>query len=205
MRLDLNVLNHLGLRLYSNVAAVLSEAVANSWDADSPTVGINIDTEAGFIEIVDRGLGMTIDQANARFLTVGYDKRSAEGAKSPGGRALMGRKGIGKLALFSIADTVKVASTKGGELHGFIMSVPELEKAIVDGRDYHPAPLSNKMLPKISKGTWIRLEDLKKRAGSQTVTALRKRIARRFSVFGTDFKVTVNRDEIAINDREDLS
>jgi len=33
LTLDLNVLNHLGINLYSNVPAVLSEVVANSWDA----------------------------------------------------------------------------------------------------------------------------------------------------------------------------
>ena len=32
--IDLNVLNHLGLYLYSNVPAVLAELIANAWDAD---------------------------------------------------------------------------------------------------------------------------------------------------------------------------
>lgn len=31
MSLSLNVLNHLGINLYSNIPAVLSEIVANSW------------------------------------------------------------------------------------------------------------------------------------------------------------------------------
>ena len=35
MSLSLNVLNHLGINLYSNIPAVLSEIVANSWDADA--------------------------------------------------------------------------------------------------------------------------------------------------------------------------
>ena len=34
MTLSLNVLRHLGFGLYSNIAAVLSEVVANSWDAE---------------------------------------------------------------------------------------------------------------------------------------------------------------------------
>lgn len=38
MTLDLNVLNHLGINLYSNVAAVLTETVANAWDADVSSV-----------------------------------------------------------------------------------------------------------------------------------------------------------------------
>ena len=40
MSLSLNVLNHLGINLYSNVPAVLSEIVANSWDADAENVTI---------------------------------------------------------------------------------------------------------------------------------------------------------------------
>jgi hypothetical protein len=35
LTLDLRVLDHLGIKLYSNAAAVLSEAVANAWDADA--------------------------------------------------------------------------------------------------------------------------------------------------------------------------
>ena len=38
MSLSLNVLNHLGINLYSNIPAVLSEIVANSWDADATEV-----------------------------------------------------------------------------------------------------------------------------------------------------------------------
>ncbi len=40
MTLSLNVLNHLGLNLYSNIPAVLSEVVANAWDADAKVVDI---------------------------------------------------------------------------------------------------------------------------------------------------------------------
>lgn len=42
MSLSLNVLNHLGINLYSNIPAVLSEIVANSWDADATRVDITI-------------------------------------------------------------------------------------------------------------------------------------------------------------------
>ena len=45
MSLSLNVLNHLGINLYSNVPAVLSEIVANSWDADAENVTIAISSD----------------------------------------------------------------------------------------------------------------------------------------------------------------
>ena len=56
MTVDLNVLDHLGINLYSNIAAVLTEAVANAWDADAENVEIGIDPDGKFIEIKDGGI-----------------------------------------------------------------------------------------------------------------------------------------------------
>ena len=105
MSLDLNVLNHLGINLYSNVAAVLSEVIANAWDADATEVSIKTSEVEGepFISIFDNGNGMTEDDINNRFLKVGYQKRNDSALSPILKRAVMGRKGIGKLSLFSIA------------------------------------------------------------------------------------------------------
>ena len=43
MTISLNVLNHLGLYLYSNTPAVLAEVIANAWDADAKTVRVDFD------------------------------------------------------------------------------------------------------------------------------------------------------------------
>ena len=53
MTINFNILNHLGINLYSNVPAVLSEIVANSWDADATKV--DIEMENGKITITDNG------------------------------------------------------------------------------------------------------------------------------------------------------
>ncbi|MCY4149154.1 MAG: hypothetical protein OXD44_12390 [Gammaproteobacteria bacterium] len=42
MRISLNVLNHMGLHLYSNTPAVISETIANSWDSDATEVRMKI-------------------------------------------------------------------------------------------------------------------------------------------------------------------
>ena len=57
MTVDLNVLDHLGINLYSNIAAVLTEAVANAWDADASSVQIRVDPNSDWIEIADDGIG----------------------------------------------------------------------------------------------------------------------------------------------------
>ncbi len=66
MTISLNVLNHLGIGLYSNVPAVLSEVVANAWDADAEKVDITISPEEDEITVEDDGIGMTKADLNEK-------------------------------------------------------------------------------------------------------------------------------------------
>ena len=189
LRIDLNVLNHLGINLYSNVPAVLSEVVANSWDADSERVEIVIDDRKGVISIEDNGTGMDERDINEKYLMVGYQRRIEEGVITPiHKRHVMGRKGIGKLSLFSIADTIEIQSAKKSgrgapEKNGFIMNAVKIRKAIEDGGGtYNPAPFDQKKIG-VSKGTKIVLRDLRKSVATAEAF-LRTRLARRFSVLG---------------------
>ncbi len=72
MTVDLNVLDHLGINLYSNIAAVLTEAVANAWDADAENVEIGIDPDGKFIEIKETATGVKFDNPvlDAQLLSV---------------------------------------------------------------------------------------------------------------------------------------
>jgi HSP90 family molecular chaperone len=72
MQVSLSVLGHLGINLYSNVAAVITETVANAWDADATEVYIQLSPDE--ITISDNGFGMTINDMNSKYLTVGYQK-----------------------------------------------------------------------------------------------------------------------------------
>lgn len=128
MSINLQVLNHLGLNLYSNTSAVLSEVVANAWDADATEVKIQIDGDT--ITIADNGVGMDLSDINNKYLTVGYQKRKESGESPNLHRPVMGRKGIGKLSLFSIANIVKVYSRKNNELNGFEIDTNSLKAAI---------------------------------------------------------------------------
>ena len=204
MTIDLNVLNHLGINLYSNNPAVLAEAVANAWDADAENVDVTIDAAGGRVVIEDDGHGMSSDDINAKFLRVGRRRRDDEPVTAKHQRPVMGRKGIGKLSLFSIADTIEVQSAKGKQKAGFVMSRPAIEEAI-KGREgpglYYPDPLPAGDLT-VSRGTRIELRDLRKRLAT-TQTHLRRRLARRFSVIGDShtFRVRVNGNAVGVGDR----
>jgi hypothetical protein len=205
LTLDLRVLDHLGINLYSNAAAVLSEAVANGWDADAQLVKIDITNEQIIVE--DTGIGMTLKQINDRFLKAGYDKRTEEGETSKAGRTFMGRKGIGKLALFSIAEAIEVHTCSSNEKHAFQMRTSEIRDAVAAGGKYFPKPIP---FSGPAKGTRIILRELKKKRTATSVPALRKRIARRFSVIGftglngDKFAVEINGRLVGPGDREDL-
>ena len=203
MTMSLNVLNHLGIGLYSNVPAVLSEAIANAWDADASRVDINIDVKNGKITIQDDGHGMSVSDANQKYLTVGYERRVSDGATSPQGRPVMGRKGIGKLSLFSVANTVEVHSVKDGERHGFRMKIDEIKAtASAAGNSvYNPKPVPVRS-DELENGTRIVLTDMKRRL-NRTGPALRRRLARRFSIMGDKhgFSIILDGTPISIQDR----
>lgn len=205
MSINLQVLNHLGLNLYSNTSAVLSEVVANAWDADAKEVSIEINSDS--ISITDNGIGMNLSDINNKFLTVGYQKRSESGLSPTLHRPVMGRKGIGKLSLFSIANVVEVYSKKDGEINGFRIDTNSLKEAIKTNDTYFPSELSPEDVTFSGNGTKIILSDLKKKRTAMLATHLRQRLARRFAIIGAknDFKVLINGNEITVSDRNYLS
>lgn len=208
MRMSLNVLNHLGLRLYSNIPTVLSEVVANAYDADATKVTINFNGDDEII-IKDNGHGMTLEDLNQKFLYVGYSKReSGDGITPKYNRKVMGRKGIGKLSLFSIANQVDVFTVKKNiktnqlEKNALRMDRFKIEKEIKKSDKYSPQEIDfDDTL--ISHGTKIVLSNLKRNINS-TSPYLRKRLARRFSVIGpeNDFQVYVDNKPITLDDRD---
>ena len=202
MTISLNVLKHLGIGLYSNIPDILSGAIANAWDADAKRVSICVDAEKETITIEDDGCGMNVSDVNNKYLKVGYERRK-EGSKTPLlSRAVMGRKGIGKLSLFSIANIVDIWSIKDGELHGFRMDAHEIRRMVEsDNSIYHPEQLDCDGI-KLAAGTRIVLSGMKREATK--LKALKKRLARRFSILGEnyEFAVTLNGEPVALEDRD---
>ena len=218
MSLSLNVLNHLGINLYSNIPAVLSEIVANSWDADAQRVDITICDDQ--IIIKDDGCGMNSDDINNKFLYVGYQKRERSVESPIYHRKYMGRKGIGKLSMFSIAKEVDVISKKKSirelgetsfEINGFRMNIDEIAEVIKSEHDdsnsstnYYPTVLQVTDDVFENTGTQIVLRNLKKLTTSLTAEYIKKRVARRFGIIGKEysFAVFVNGKEVSISDRD---
>lgn len=210
MSISLNVLRHLGLSLYSNTPSVLAEVIANAWDADATRVDVEFDCPSKTITITDNGFGMDRGDINDKYLYVGYQKRIAGDSHTPKGRKPMGRKGIGKLSLFSIANKFEVRSLKNdGDEEAFLMDAKKIEEAIqsedssTPGR-YYPEPIDFGVDLK-RQGTIVKITELKKlRLTEAAVNGLKKKIARRFSFVdsGDEFNVFVNKAKVTFSDRD---
>jgi hypothetical protein len=111
LRFSHNIVEHLGLKLYQNKPTrVIAELVSNSWDADANHVHVNMEMSAAdrWVAVLDDGTGMTREALRQSYLVIGHPRRLSPTDRSPAGRPLMGRKGVGKLAPFGIARVMDV-------------------------------------------------------------------------------------------------
>src|SRR5687767_3809930 len=96
---------HLGLQMYSGAVPALAELISNAYDAMARNVFITLPIGRAIentddIVVSDDGHGMTFDESNDLYLTVGRDRRAAadDWTKAYNGlqpRKVQGRKGIG--------------------------------------------------------------------------------------------------------------
>jgi hypothetical protein len=205
MKLNLNVLNHLGLNLYSNTPAVLSEVIANSYDADATNVNITISQDSDKIIIMDDGNGMSLQEINSKFLMVGYQKReNGEQFSKRFSRPVMGRKGIGKLSLLSIANVIEIHSiSEGGTGNALRLDKTELERQIKqDGGVYNPEEIDFVDFGS-PHGTKIIISDFP-RDIARTESYLRPRLANRFVLLQgkNPFNIIINSVLLTIDDRQ---
>lgn len=201
MQIQTTVIDHLGIQLYSHLAPVICELIANSWDADARNVWIEVPggllREEAQIVVSDDGTGMTYDELRTCYLQVGLNRRK-QGDTTPGNRKVIGRKGLGKLSVFGVAEDVVVDTVKAGRRIAFRMSLPAIRQA--GDKPYYPEILCDEPVDPALHGTKIVLEKLKRRSPID-VDGLRRRIARRFTVMGPDFRVYLNSVEITEADR----
>jgi HSP90 family molecular chaperone len=122
MPFDAMTIEHLGLRLYSTLPPVIAELVSNSYDADSREVEVTLPdgniTPSSEVVVRDYGHAMTADELQREYLPIGRCRRGTGGAevKSKSGlRVVTGRKGLGKLSAFGVADQMELRSVKSGD------------------------------------------------------------------------------------------
>ncbi len=196
------LVEQLGAQLYPSATATVAELVSNAWDADAKNVWVTIPlgerwSPESEITVLDDGHGMTRSQAQERYLQVGRKRRAIDGEKTQGGRALHGRKGIGKLAAFGTAERLRCLTlVKSAEPTLFELDYNKIRESD-PGEDCEveelpvDKPLTDPYDNQLDSGTLIRLLNLRvKRAMSQT--RFIRSMSRRFAIDRHEMTVHIN-------------
>ena len=193
MKFDPKVIEHLGVRMYSTLPPVLSELIANSYDADATEVEVNLyDNDEKKIVVKDNGLGMSFDEINEKFLVIGRNRREDGGDSTPKGRKVIGKKGLGKLSFFGIVRTITIDTIQQGKRTVFTMDWDELMNSA--GGQYLINPQKvNEAVQESDSGTQIILTNIS-RESDFSEELLANSIARYF-IFDEDFTVTIRHND----------
>jgi hypothetical protein len=206
IQFDPGTIKHLGLQMYSTLAPVIGELVSNAWDADATKIEITIPEApmTGDAEIViqDDGAGMTAEEVQNAYLVVGRDRRKdTNDAPTTGGRAVMGRKGIGKFSAFGIASEIEIETVKDGVATRFVLRYCDFEHdAAVRQLEIPPLDATGN----VTRGTRIVLRKFTRYLTRRILLdTLRRGLARRFSVIGKKgFDVIINGNPITMDERD---
>jgi len=117
--IDAGLIDRLGRELVGKAETALSELVKNAYDADATTVDVDfIDTEAleGTLVIKDNGIGMTLAQLTAGFMTISSTDKVHNPVSIRFKRSKAGRKGIGRFATQRLGKKLTIITqTLGSE------------------------------------------------------------------------------------------
>lgn len=207
INIDKKVLRLLGAQLYGDTPSIISELVQNAYDADASAVWITINTTSpNTIIVQDDGIGMTPEEINTRFLNIGQDRRTAF-PTSPSGRKVLGRKGIGKLAVFSLAKIIDVYSVKDNQVAACRLDFDDITLNNGDPKtlDESSVPIEAEYLSPTGSGTKIILQNIQKDI-SRSLNYIINRLMRTFDVNSEEFKIYVRKNKDAFKElsRKDL-
>ena len=205
------LVEQLGAQMYPSATATVAELISNSWDADARHVWVQIPLgetwdASGKIEVLDDGHGMTREQAQNMYLIVGRKRRLSDKGKTPNGRLVHGRKGIGKLAAFGTAEVLDCYTvTQGNEAVSFQLDYHKIRK-MPAGSDCPVEEIQQDSLVDIEgkpllNGTRVRLSGLKLKRAISAERFMRS-MSRRFSIDQTEMQVFINGEPLKRFDTE---
>lgn len=198
------LLKHLGLQMYSGAVPAISELISNSYDAMARNVWVTIPTgrpikSTDRIIVEDDGHAMNYEECVSFYLSIGRNRRSdgsgltkTYNGLSP--RKVHGRKGIGKLAGFGIANIIDVRTIKEKEVFHFQLDFEKLTKsskfADTEGPEADASSDDGDYTDE-EQSTTVTLSQLKI-VRTIDEEQFRKSLARRLLVLDEDFTIYVN-------------
>lgn len=205
MEFEPTTIEHLGLKLYTSLPPVIGELVSNAWDADAQEVTISIPegpiAEGSEVVVADNGEGMDPGELQDKYLFIGRNRREADRTEVTGkGRPLTGRKGLGKLSAFGIADELEIRTVRN-RFAATIRLNYQAMRSWPRGRPYEPTIVTERSgTTNESNGTTVTIKSLRRKRAIG-LDWIKRELARRFRFIGSDFCVRINGAPIEPTDR----
>lgn len=115
MKVAAQIVQHLSKGIYSDPASCIKELINNSFDADAVKVIVRAKAEFDTFSITDDGEGMNYEDFDKKFLWISRSDKRDLGPFTRTGRPLIGKIGIGFVAVSEICGKMTVISSKKGQ------------------------------------------------------------------------------------------
>lgn len=184
----------------SQADIALTELVANAWDAGATKVSVFIPDEYGDLLVIeDNGNGLTAEEFQERWMTLGYNKLLRQGKqvlfpdnKKRSPRIAYGRNGIGRHSLLCFNDEYHVITSKNGKELSLTVSTKVQGQAI--------SVTNQNISPSSKHGT--RLEVQVDR-NLPNVDKIREIISARF-LHDPEFIIEINKKQLSLDQLDGL-
>jgi len=124
MKVGSQILRHLSKGIYSSPEMAIKELISNAFDADATEVEIDTKSSPGNIAIRDNGIGMDYVDFDQKFTYISKSIKKGEDEKTEIlHRPMIGRLGIGFIAVSELCDTMIISSAKRGSNTWFVATL----------------------------------------------------------------------------------
>lgn len=139
MKVAAQIVQHLSKGIYSNPANCIKELINNSFDADATRVIIRAKPEFDTFSITDDGEGMNYLDFDNKFLWISRSDKRDAGLFTKNGRPLIGKIGIGFVAVSEICNKMTIVSTKEAEDFKFQAEIDfsKFKESITQKREFY--------------------------------------------------------------------
>lgn len=163
-------LDLLGRQQIEGIPTALNELFKNAHDAYAENAEVDFFRKRQLLMLRDDGLGMTLDDFENRWLTIGTESKADTNSgiskpyteKSSDKRPIMGEKGVGRLAIAAIGPQVLVISRaqRKGKFHDYVVAFINWSMFELPGIDLHEIEIPVKTFTSITDITNAAVKNL---------------------------------------------
>ena len=186
-------------------AVGISELIKNSYDADADNVSVNLhkafesDLRNCVVTVSDDGNGMTLEDINKGWLTIGYSRNKEKKWSDKKGRRLQGGFGLGRFAVGKIGNKLTlVTKSEGGPVYSLDVDWSEFKGAESIGKKKisvrKNSPEHLKKFQGDSTGTYLKISDFDERLSKSDLQSIHRMVQTIVNPFGkeiVDFNPTL--------------